>query len=51
MELVSHTGQGIMHGTGLMPKLRHASVGEELETFVKLLDKSEFDVTVSSCQR
>lgn len=51
MELVSHTGQGIMHGTGLMPKLRHASVGEELETFVQLLDKSEFDVTVASCQR
>ena len=51
MELLSHTGQGIMHGTGLMPKLRHASVGEELETFVQLLDKSEFDVSVASCQR
>lgn len=51
MELVSHTGQGIIHGTGLMPKLRHRSVGEELETFVQLLDKSEFDVTVAACQR
>ena len=27
MELVSHTGQGIMHGTGLIPKLKHRSIG------------------------
>ena len=51
MELVAHTGQGIMHGTGLMQKLVHRSVGSELETFTQPLDKSEFDLTVASCQR
>ena len=51
MELVSHTGQGIMHGTGLIPKLRHRSVGQQLEPFVQPLIKSEFNSTVSSCQR
>ena len=51
MELVSHTGQGIMHGTGLIPKLRHRSIGQQLEPFVQPLIKSEFNSTVPSCQR
>ena len=51
MELVSHTGQGIMHGTGLMTKLRHKSVGEQLEAFTQSLEKSESNLTVASCQR
>ena len=51
MELVSHTGQGIMHGTGLIPKLRHRSVGQQLEPFIQPLIKSEFNSTVTSCQR
>lgn len=51
MELVSHTGQGIMHGTGLIPKLRHKSIGQQLESFVQPLIKSEFNSTVTSCRR
>ena len=51
MELVSHTGQGIMHGTGLMTKLRHKSVGEQLEAFTQPLEKSESNLTFASCQR
>ena len=51
MELVSHTGQGIMHGTGLIPKLRHRSTGQQLEPFIQPLIKSEFNSTVTSCQR
>ena len=51
MELVSHTGQGIMHGTGLIPKLRHRSIGQEVEQFTQPLIKSEFNSTVTSCQR
>ena len=51
MELVSHTGQGIMHGTGLMAKLKHRSVGEQLETFTQPLVKSEFRLTAANCQR
>ena len=51
MELVSHTGQGIMHGTGLIPKLRHKSIGQQLEIFTQPLIKSEFNLTITSCQR
>ena len=51
MELVSHTGQGIMHGTGLIPKLRHRSTGQQLEPFIQPLIKSEFNSTTTSCQR
>ena len=51
MELVSHTGQGIMHGTGLIPKLRHRSIEQQLEAFTQPLIKSEFNLTITSCQR
>ena len=51
MELVSHTGQGIMHGTGLRPKLRHRLLDEHSEAYTKPLEKSEFSLTIASCQR
>lgn len=52
MELVAHTGQGIMHGTGLMQKLTHKCVGPQLEVFTQLPpERSEAHLTMAVCQR
>lgn len=49
MELLSQTGQGIMHGTGLACRLTHRTV--ELEMFTGPVLRTELPVTATKCAR
>ena len=48
MELVSQTGQGIIHGTGLARRIERRDVGD-LEVFCGTLKREELLTTVSRC--
>ena len=48
MDFVSQTGQGIMHGTGLVHKLTHRSVAE-LEVYTGPVQRSQLSATVTKC--
>ena len=47
MELVSQTGQGIMHGTGLAQRLCHRTV--ELHAFTGTIQRAELQPSSTSC--
>ena len=51
MDLVSKTGQGIMHGTGLAQKLEHYKVLEEMVEFIRIPVQGDLLLTNASYLR
>ena len=49
MELVSHTGQGIMQGTGLAQKLTHKSI--ELPCYTGPIERTSLPTTATRCAK
>ncbi len=51
MDLVSKTGQGIMHSAGLAQKLEHYEVSDEMMGYIQVSNRRELLLTNSHCLR
>ena len=51
MDLVSKTGQGIMHGTGLVRKIEHFELSDEMARFFQGMDLGDIQLTTGGYLR